>query len=117
MSDDQERRDWALPPELAEGQGLVRDDESDRETLVLHEHPELEQAIEDDLDEIAVNGQAMNPRMHIMIHTIVANQLWVGDPPETWETARRLTALGYDRHEVLHMLGGAVNDQLWSMVH
>jgi hypothetical protein len=38
------------------------------------------------------------------MHLIVANQLWDDTPPETWDTAKRLLAVGYERHEVLHML-------------
>jgi hypothetical protein len=47
------------------------------------------------------------------MHEIVANQLWADDPPETWPTARRLMALGYARHEILHMLGSVVSGEAW----
>ena len=36
------------------------------------------------------------------------------DPPEVWATAQRLRpAEGYGRHEILHMLGGAMSSELW----
>lgn len=50
-----------------------------------------------------------DPRLHLGLHEVVATQLWEGDPPETWETARRLLDSGYERHDVLHMLMSAVN--------
>jgi len=37
--------------------------------------------------------------------------------PETWQTARRLLALGHERHDVLHMLGSAVAGELWHVTH
>jgi hypothetical protein len=50
------------------------------------------------------------------MHEIVANQLWDDDPPEVWETAKRLTALGYERHEVLHMLCSVVAREVWAVL-
>jgi hypothetical protein len=87
--------------------------EDDRHFLILAEHPELQEAIEDDRDEITLHGNVMSPRLHISLHEIVANQLWTDDPPETWPTAQRLTALGYERHEILHMLGSVVSSEVW----
>jgi hypothetical protein len=55
----------------------------------------------------------VNPVLHIAMHEIVANQLWANDPPEMWETAARLLAAGYERHEVLHMLASVVSDELF----
>jgi hypothetical protein len=51
------------------------------------------------------------------MHEIVATQLWDGDPPEVWETAVRLRQAGYERHEILHMLGRPVSDQVWAALH
>jgi hypothetical protein len=47
----------------------------------------------------------------------LATQLWDGDPPQVWETAVRLRDAGYERHEVLHMLGRSVSDQIWAALH
>ncbi len=55
----------------------------------------------------------MNPRLHIAMYEIVTNQLWADDLPEMWLTAKRLTSAGYERHEVLHMLGSVVSGQVW----
>jgi hypothetical protein len=34
-----------------------------------------------------------------------------------WETAVRLLDAGYERHEILHMLGRPVSDQVWAALH
>ncbi len=91
-------------------------EEDGRVLLIEAEHPELHEALEADADEVVVEGQAMNPRLHLALHQVVANQLWDNDPPETWETAQRLTELGYDRHDVLHMLSFAVGNQVFGIL-
>jgi hypothetical protein len=58
----------------------------------------------------------MNPRLHVAMHEVVANQMWNADPPEVWETAERLQGLGYERHEILHMLAGVVGENIWEML-
>jgi len=89
-------------------------DPDDRHILIEAEHPELHAALQADLDEIdGGGGEPMSPRLHITMHEIVANQLWDDDPPEAWETAQRLLAAGYDRHEVLHMLGSVAAGEIY----
>jgi hypothetical protein len=87
-------------------------DPDERRLLIEAEHPALRLALRDEVDEIVVDGQVMSPRLHITLHEIVAERLWADDPPETWLTAQRLSALGYDRHEVLHMLMSVLSDEL-----
>jgi Domain of unknown function (DUF1841) len=119
-SSDDERRAFVVPPATGELDGidlalLDPDDRDDRRLLIEAEHPELREALEQD-EEIVVGGEPMNPRLHITMHEIVANQLWDGDPPEVWQTARRLLAAGYERHEVLHMLASVVATEMWGTV-
>lgn len=52
-----------------------------------------------------------------MSRSPVTNQLWADDPPEVWSTALRLTALGYDRHIVLHTIASLVSEDLWATLH
>ena len=47
---------------------------------------------------------------------VVANQLWDGDPLEVTETARRLDLAGYHRHQVFHMIGSVVSEEMWLMM-
>lgn len=92
---------------------LDRGDEDDRRILIEAEHPELHEALRSDVDEVHAGGATINPRLHVAMHEIVANQLWADDPPEAWTTAQRLVAAGYDRHEVLHMLASVNSDALF----
>jgi Domain of unknown function (DUF1841) len=99
---------------------LTLDDLADADTRALvirHEHPEFVQALGEDRSEIDVGGESINVRLHIAIHEIVATQLWEDEPPEVWETAVRLLSSGYERHEILHMLGRPVADQIWRTLH
>ena len=88
-------------------------DEGERSFLVLAEHPEFLAAIRDEVDDVVVGGHVVNPRLHLTLHEVVANQVIGDDPPETWQTAERLTALGYDRAEVLHMLASVNASMIW----
>lgn len=92
---------------------LDRDDEDQRRIIIEAEHPELKQALDEDIDEVRHGSAVMSPGLHIAMHEIVTNQLWADTPPEMWETAERLTAAGYARHDVLHMLGSVVSGQVW----
>ena len=113
-----ERKTFACPAGSGEVDGidlalLDPADEDERRILIEAEHPELRQALDDGAREIRLGREVMNPRLHIAMHEIVTNQLWADDPPEMWQTARRLTSADYERHEVLHMLGSVVAGQVW----
>jgi hypothetical protein len=79
-------------------------DGDERRLLIEGEHPEYHAALLDPAFDGEVDG--VNPRLHVAIHEVVANQLWDDDPPEAWQAAKRLRDAGRDRHEVLHELGG-----------
>lgn len=89
-------------------------DEDERQLLLLAAHPQLWEAIENGADEVLLEGQPMSPRLHLTLHKVVANQIWNDDPPDMWATAQRLTAAGYDRHEVLHMLGSVLSEDIFN---
>jgi Domain of unknown function (DUF1841) len=109
------RRAFAIPPATGEFDGIDLSeldpaDPDDRTTLIEAEHPEMPQ----DEDEIVgPDGSTFNPRLHVAMHEVVAKQLWDGDPSEVWATARRLLGLGYERHEILHMLAHIVSAQVY----
>lgn len=116
-----DRKTWTLPAATGTYGGvdvalLDRDDEDDRRVLIEAEHPWLADALRDDT-EVEVGGEPMSPSAHIAVHEIVTNQLWADDPSEMWSTAQRLTALGYERHVVLHMLASVVSHDLWQALH
>lgn len=119
MGDEEARRAWLMPRAHGSFDDIELDyldpaDEDDRRLLLLAEHPELREAIENDEGEIELEGHRMSPRLHLALHEVVANQIWDDDPPEMWVTAQRLTQAGYDRHEVLHMLGSVVGTDIYN---
>ena len=81
-------------------------DPDERRLLIEGEHPEYHAVLEDPGFDGEIDG--VNPRLHIVIHEVVANQLWEDDPAEAWRAARRLHDAGVDRHDMLHQLGGVV---------
>ena len=92
-------------------------DPDERSLLIRFEHPGFATALDAGWDEVELDGTAVNPNLHLAIHEVVANQLWDGEPPEVAETARRLDLVGYDRHEVFHMIGSVVSNQVWQVLH
>lgn len=111
------RRRFGCPPASGEWDDLDLSfldpgDPDGRMMLIRAEHPEMAKAIDDDAEHFIVAGEPTSPRLHLALHEVVANQLWDGEPPETWETAKRLTEAGYDRHDVLHMLAFVVGEQV-----
>lgn len=119
-ADDLDRRSFVADQDVLAELELRLDDLADpdvRSYVIRHEHPELEEALVDAREEVDLGYGPFNPRLHLAMHEIVATQLWDGDPPEVWETAVRLLDAGYERHEILHMLGRPVSDQVWSALH
>ena len=104
-SDRARRLAFAIPPIEQAPDGLDPADEDDRSLLLAAAHPELD------------SGEEINPRLHMVMHEIVAKQLADLDPPEVWATAQRLRRLGYRRHEILHMLGAAMTGEIWHALH
>jgi hypothetical protein len=115
-----ERRRFVADQDVLAELDMRLDDLADpdaRSFVIRHEHPEFEEAFQDDLDEIDLGNGPINPRLHLAMHEIVATQLWDGDPPEVWETAVRLVEAGYERHEIMHMLSRPVSEQVWAALH
>jgi Domain of unknown function (DUF1841) len=115
-----DRLSWAIP--VAHGTyagvdlgSLDAGDEDDRALLFEAWHPELAAALETEGD-VVVDGEHINPRLHVAMHQVVANQLLAEDPPETWETVQRLAGLGYDWHNVMHMIASLVIEDIhWAL--
>ena len=86
--------------------------EDERTFLIEAQHPEWEDALRSD-EEMTVGGEPFSPRLHITLHQIVASQLLAADPPETWQTVQRLAVLGYDWHNIMHMIARVVGDDIY----
>ena len=78
-------------------------------------HAELGEALESG-DEMIVDGEPFSPRLHVAMHRIVANQLLADEPQETWQTVRRLADMGYDWHNIMHMIAQVVSDDVYGAV-
>jgi hypothetical protein len=119
--DEAARRAWAMPPARGKLHGidlalLDPADPDDRSILVESEHRQFARTLKRHED-VEVNGEAVNPRIHLALHEIVANQLWDGQPPETWAAAQRLIGQGFDRHDALHMIMRAVSDIVFAALN
>jgi len=112
-----ERRRWLFPNvsgtfngiDLA---GLDPANPDDRRFLITAQHPRYARAIDRGDDLVSVKGRTVNPHLHIALHEVVANQVWDGNPAFVWPTVERLRHLGYRRHDILHMLGFVVTEEL-----
>ena len=115
-----DRRSWAVPP----AHGIYQDldlqlldpgDEDERALLIEALHPEFADALQGD-DDVIIDGQPVNPRLHVAMHQVVANQLLADDPPETWQTVQRLAGCGYDWHNIMHMIASLVTEDVYGVL-
>lgn len=108
------RRQFAVPSVVAhlDGDEIEFDpaDEDQRQLLIVAEHPEYRAVLDDPHSDELVDG--VNPRLHIALHLIIANQLWDDTPPEVWHAAQRLHAGGHARHAILHALAYELGQEL-----
>lgn len=110
-----DQRSWAVPRAHGIYQGLelgLLDPGEDDERALLIEalHPEFDVHGEDDA---IVGRETVNPRLHLAMHEVVANQLLADDPPQTWQTVQRLAELGYDWHNIMHMIVWLVTEDVY----
>lgn len=57
-----------------------------------------------------------NPFMHIMIDTIVMNQMAKNDPRQTRLTYNKLTARGYSHLEAIHKIDLVIAEEIWEII-
>lgn len=119
--DEAARRAWAMPAARGRLHGidlalLDPAHPDDRSILLEAEHRQFARALER-REDVDVNGETVNPRLHLALHEIVANQLWDGQPPETWAAAQRLIGQGFDRHDALHVLMRTVSDIVFAALN
>jgi hypothetical protein len=62
-------------------------------------------------------GTPFNPHLKAAILEVVENQIREGDPPETRQTLERLVATGYSRKQAIEMIGSAVVEEIWAILH
>lgn len=113
-----ERRRWLFPEVKGTFDGIQPEFldpaiADDRRFLILAEHRKFARAINRGDDVVNVEGNVVNPHLHIAMHEVVANQIWDGKPAEVWPTVARLRGMGYERHDILHMLASVVTGEIW----
>ena len=62
-------------------------------------------------------GTLVNPHLKAAIVEVVENQIRDGNPPETRQTLERLLAAGYSRQQAVEMIGSAVVEEIWAVLH
>jgi hypothetical protein len=80
-------------------------DEDERAELISLAHPELAAAIDAGKEVVVIGGEAVNPRLHLLMHQVVADRLLHDDPPEDWLAFEALLERGIDAHEAQHAVG------------
>jgi hypothetical protein len=115
------RQSWAVPS----GQGTYRgldlellDPTDDDELGLILEamHPEYWDALARHEQVVADNGEPVDPTLHVTLHQVVARQILSGEPAETWHTVQRLAGMGYDWHNVMHMIAAVVGQDIYHAV-
>src|SRR5271166_1776770 len=114
-----DRRSWAVPPGHGSYRGLDLErldphDEDERTFLLEAQHLDMAEALERHEEMTGGDGEPFNPQLHVTLHQVVANQILADDPPETWQTVQRLAGLGYDWHNVMHLIMGPVTEAVWN---
>jgi len=62
-------------------------------------------------------GTTFNPHLKAAIVEVVENQIRDSDPPETRQTFERLLAAGYSRKQAIEMIGSALVEEIWVILH
>lgn len=105
-----DRRMFAVPSVVTElGEETLAFDPNDADELallVVGEHPELHDVLDDDSED------AEEVREFLALKVAVVDQLWRDEPAETWEAASFLRAQGQERDEVLAALVEVLMGQL-----
>ena len=84
----------------------------------LNDHPELRRAWEAGTlpDEITgEDGNVTNPQLHLALHAMVERQIATDEPPGVAAVARALAKRGVSHHEIRHVIGQPLTEQIWYM--
>jgi hypothetical protein len=87
-------------------------DEDELTTLIEALHPEFWSTFRSGGDAV-INGEPVNPRLHVVAHQVAAEQLRTDIPPDTWLTVQRLSESGYNWHNIMHMIGMLVMEDVY----
>lgn len=82
---------------------------------VMLEHKEFHNTWEfaDVLGDVEYNvGSEVNPYLHVVVHTIVENQLTLKNPKEVKIIYDYLQTLGLNHHEIIHKIGSILLEEI-----
>lgn len=69
------------------------------------------------VDQTDDEGTPFNPYLKAAILEVVENQIRHNDPPETRQALERLLGRGYSRKQATEMIGSAVVEEIWAIMH
>jgi hypothetical protein len=69
------------------------------------------------IDQAYDEGTTFNPHLKATILEVVENQIRNSNPPETRQTLERLLAAGYSRKQAVEMIGSALVEEIWTILH
>lgn len=69
------------------------------------------------VDQVYDEGATFNPHLKAAILEVVENQIRNSNPPETRQTLERLLAAGYSRKQAIEMIGSALVEEIWAILH
>jgi len=89
-----DRQSWAVPPGHGTYQGLDLErldphDEHELTFLLEAQHLELEEALDSGEEVLNADDEPVNPRLHVMLHVVIANQL-LAELPGDWPPPEEL---------------------------
>ncbi|MBU1299704.1 MAG: DUF1841 family protein [Bacteroidetes bacterium] len=58
----------------------------------------------------------INPFLHIMLDTVVMNQITKNDPPQAKFTYNKLTARGHSHLETVHKIAAIIVGEIWDIM-
>ena len=88
----------------------------DRAELIRLAHPELAPAVDAGEEVAVIGGEIVNPRLHLLMHQVVAERLLYDDPPEEWLAFSDLLENGADAHDAQHAIGRRFVEELMAAV-
>lgn len=88
----------------------------DRAELICLAHPELAAAVDAGEEVVVIGGETVNPRLHLLMHQVVAERLLYDDPPEDWIAFSALLDDGADAHDAQHAIGQRFVEELMAAV-
>lgn len=65
---------------------------------------------------MVIGGEAVNPRLHLLMHQVVAERLVYDDPPEEWLAFSELLEDGADAHDAQHAIGLRFVEELMAAI-